>query len=228
MTAAKTLRWWRSLLSLYQVSTCGVVGQRPGARPQRARAGPRWGRRRTELHGQPRSVPVPPSCRISPYRAVRGSFPSSRCSCCRAALGPRTIHDQRSAADSHGQHHRRSTCLLAGSVTAWTSLTTTRSQVRALSRPPANPAGHSLCDDPGHVLRSRQPRVTLLCLLGRCSGRFLRWNRDCGGGRRGLRPPPSVPPAAAGNDQKVLVDPGHLGASQAAQEGGDGLAQLVW
>jgi len=145
-----------------------------------------------------------------------------------AALGPRTIRDQRSAADIYGQRHRRSTRLSAGSVTAWTSLTTTRSQVRALSRPPANPAGHSLCDDPGHVLRSRQPRVTLLCLLGRCSGRFLRWNRDCGGGRRGLRPPPSVPPAAAGNDQKVLVDPGHLGASQAAQEGGDGLAQLVW
>jgi len=45
----------------------------------------------------------------------------------RAALGPRTIQDQRSAADNHGEQHRRSTRLSAGSVTAWTSLTTTRS-----------------------------------------------------------------------------------------------------
>jgi hypothetical protein len=72
---------------------------------------------------------------------------------CWAALGPRTIQNQRSATDNHGQRHRRSTRLSPGSATTWTSLTTTRSPII----PPAAPA-------PGEVhslARNRQkPRIS--------------------------------------------------------------------
>ena len=98
-------------------------------------------------------------------------------------------------------------------------------QLRLRRQPPPSRAGRSdPTAGPGVACRG----VTLLCLPGRCGDRFHRWNRGRGGGRRDLRPPPPVPPAAAGDDQKVLVDPGHLAPGQAGQEGGDGLAQLVW
>jgi hypothetical protein len=70
---------------------------------------------------RPSSIATPPRTRIP------RNFPMDPPGYAGAALGPRTIQVQRSAADNHGQRHRRSTCLLAGSVTAWTSLTTTRS-----------------------------------------------------------------------------------------------------
>jgi hypothetical protein len=60
----------------------GAIAARPepcSASPAVPRTCPKH-RSTAVIHGQPRSVRVPPSCSISPSGAVLGSFPSSRCS----------------------------------------------------------------------------------------------------------------------------------------------------
>jgi hypothetical protein len=86
----------------------------------------------------------PPSCRIAPYGAARGSFPSSRCPPGWAALGPRTVGATRSVTDNSGMPTPRSEHVPVDRrrSSEWPS-----SSLKATVRKPARPMW--LCPPPG-------------------------------------------------------------------------------
>jgi hypothetical protein len=103
----------------------------------------------------------PSSIATSPRTRIPRNFPIDPPGYAGAALGPRTSQDPRSPADNHGQRHRRSTRLSAGSATAWTSLTTTRSGANC---PPPLPVKSSIrVDAVDRPARATSPPGPLRC-----------------------------------------------------------------